>query len=840
MGILKYSSMTSTMRHRLSCLLTMSGMFLLAVTLLAPSSVEASVATVNQFPATPQLVSNASTGTVASSAVTVGAGSNRVMVITVVAKYTTTQGSPSFTVTYGGKPLIQLTNNTSQLSTTWVGYLKETDLAAAGSGQIFTVTNSNTTNLVAMYGSAAVYSGVEQVSSPFSGSASTNTASATTMTVPAYTATGLAANTGMSVYISNWAAGTIGAVSSGYTAVNYAGTNSKLAIGYKAVSATSTTEAPTSTISAATNGTMVAFGLLPYASPSLSFAVTLCTDCHGYPPVDGTSRNNPAGTFPGSHNKHSGSAINQYSYTCGTCHYNATTTNHSTGFKNITGSRVPGNAYSQTKKVPISNSPTLGTCNNVTCHSTGRTNVQYANALAWGQTGTCLSCHGGRNGPAGNPAKSVQGFGLSTTHSQHLKYSAVTTIMNCNVCHSKTATDAATLKNYSGVIYHANGQPNVLFTNLTYASYTSYKTATKKCSNTSCHGGTSRSAWTNQGAINSNHTCTHCHGVPTGIPANNTNRNFYAPGWGGTGTSTDNISVNTDIRVGAHFVHLSSVYAKKMKCNECHAVPSTPFEGNHMNTLRYNSTTLTFAQASSAVLNSVSPAFVAGTPVAAATCTTTYCHGSSMKNGDTSGTDRSPAWNSNLTTGTPGTAECARCHGNPPTAGTTALQHSGYAATVSCNGCHSPVVSPSGAIINKSLHMNGSIDTLMACNSCHAYDSTDTWNSTFGVEGVGAHVKHIAYIKTRWNITLAPATDTFGGANMVAVCGVCHTVTPAEHTTGGGGSRLINFGSTPTARQFGASAPSYGGVSGTSSAVNQKRCSNIDCHYMTTPLWSTY
>lgn len=832
-------------KKRASCkpasMLSLLVMFAAVITLLLPAAASASVAVVNQFPATPQLVSNAATGTVTSGTVTVGAGSNRLMIITVAAKYNTTQGSPVFTVSYGGKPLTQLTSNTSQLSTTWVGYLKEADLAAAGTGKTFTVTNSNTTNLVAMYGSAAIYQGVEQTSSPFSGTSATSTGSATTMTVPAYIATGPAGNTGWSIYISNWAAGTIGAVSSGYTAVSYAGTNSKLAIGHKQVTSTNTAEAPTSTINAATNGTMVAVALLPYAASSLNFTTTLCSDCHGFPPADGTARNTPVGTFPGSHNKHSGTdaVANQYGYACNFCHYNATTTNHSTGFKNITGSKLPGNAYSQTRKIAISNSPTLGTCTNTYCHSTGRTPAQYGNSVQWGQTGNCLSCHGGRASANGLPARSSQNFTLSTTHSQHLKYPAAN--MNCNVCHSKTTTDAATLKSYTGLVYHADGSKDVLFTNIAYASYTSFKKSgvnAGKCTNTACHGGTSRSAWANSTAINSNNTCVHCHGVAGTLPAN-TNRNNYAPGWGGTGISTDGISANTDIRVGAHFVHLSSVYSKKLKCNECHLVPSNPFDGTHMATTRYNSQTLTFGQASTAIKNSVSPAFTAGTAVGAATCTTTYCHGSSMPLGDTSGTNKSPLWNENLTTGTPGTAECARCHGNPPTAGSTSGTHSGKTATTSCSGCHGTVVNASGAIINQALHMNGIVESQMACNNCHSYDATDAWVSAYGVEGIGAHKKHIAYIKTRWSITLNPVTDTFGAGNSAAVCGICHTITGADHSMGGGGSRTINFGGS-TARQFGASAPAYGGISGTSSSVNAKRCSNLDCHYMTSPLWSTY
>ena len=39
---------------------------------------------------------------------------------------------------------------------------------------------------------------------------------------------------------------------------------------------------------------------------------------------------------------------------------------------------------------------------------------------------------------------------------------------------------------------------------------------------------------------------------------------------------------------------------------------------------------------------------------------------------------------------------------------------------------------------------------------------------------------------------------------------------------------------------YGTTNPQYTGISGTSSATTPKTCSNMSCHYFTTPLWSTY
>ena len=568
---------------------------------------------------------------------------------------------------------------------------------------------------------------------------------------------------------------------------------------------------------------------------------------------DSAVRNNPDGRFPGTHARHAGystsSTKRQYKYACTKCHPSSGYTNsHQSGFKNITGSSLPGTVYSIGKKLPNTNTPTFGNCDNIYCHSSGRGTgmgqKQYSSAR-WGGTENCLGCHGGRNGATGPAARSIGNFTLSTTHSQHLKYLPATEI-NCQICHSKTATDAATLKSYTGAVRHVNGVRDVTFApSLAYGTYTSYKSTetgsagtSKTCNNVSCHGGKTRNPWSSS-TINTNHTCVHCHGVD-GSTTLRADKYNAAPGWGGNGTSTDQVTVNTDFRVGAHFVHLSSVYMPKLKCNECHAVPATPFSGTHMATARYNSQTLTFAQASSATKRSTVTAKTDGTAGAPATCTTTYCHGSNMPKGDTTGTARSPQWsNAALMTGSPG-ADCGTCHGNPPAS--VASSHNGKTATTSCVTCHSMVVDVTGKIINKSLHMNGLVEVVADCNGCHKYDVTGTnaWLNSSGTDL--AHYKHITFIKNRIGYgTLAVTSQTFGTGENVAVCGTCHTSTLSQHNDG---SKQITFGAggTPytmgagTANSmsllFGGSNPSSTGTTG----VNIT-CSNLMCHYATTPNW---
>jgi len=523
--------------------------------------------------------------------------------------------------------------------------------------------------------------------------------------------------------------------------------------------------------------------LLPHEASSATISCSSgVSGCHFTPTVkDGTGRNVPSGRFLGSHARHAGYSTGskrQYVYACSRCHPSSGYTNaHQTGFKNITGSSLPGNRYSAGKKIANTNSPAFGNCGNISCHSSGRASgmgqAQYSSAR-WGGTKTCLGCHGGRNGA--NPARSIGNFTLTTTHSQHLKYPAAN--INCQICHAKTAADAATLKNYTGVQHHINGVRDVTFTNIAYASYTSYKSTeagssanTRVCTNTSCHGGRTRSAWS-ASTQNTDHQCAHCHGTvgtAASTPvtgANRYNLRFFAPGYkkpGTVGTSTDQIVNSNDMRVGSHFKHLSSAYMKNIKCNECHLVPSTPFSAdtNHtLNTTRYNSGTLAFGQASSARWNGVTSTHLAtfagytnGTAVKAATCSSVYCHGSRLKNNDTAGSYRKPYWNySAMINYTNPAQACGRCHGNPPTS--VSAQHNGKTPTTSCSTCHGSVVNASGVIINKALHINGNVEatsghafpypgathsvatgaTNPASNcSCHDYTNTGSYPVAAGI-----------------------------------------------------------------------------------------------------------
>ena len=752
--------------------------------LLTPQVASASVDAVTQWPAMPPIVSNSNAGTL-SGKFTAGVGNNRVLLVAVATEYTS--GNPAIAVggvTYGGTALTNIgtATNTTGLNKIWVGYLVLGN-ATAPSTATLAVTNTGTAGLTATYVTAAVYKGVDQAN-PISGS-STAQGSTATLTTGTFAVNGLNGNNGLAVFISNFAGATLNTTGTATKVRDYAGANFNLAAGQESV-VTNAADSQTVTASAAVSGVLAGIGLTPVPKTGTNYStVNTCGDCHGYPPQDGSARNVPGGQFTGSHEKHAGRNANQYTYICTQCHYdNGTDFAHARGYRNITGSSVPGNAYSGTKKVTSDNNNGTGTCTNVTCHSNGRTSPkQYATSPAWGSTTTCLSCHGGRSATAPNKyTTSTARFKLSTTHGQHLGKYTVAQI-NCNTCHGKTAANNTALVNYTGTLYHADGSKTVIFTNVAYGSYTAYKSASKTCQNVACHGGKSRGTWNENTSVNKNNTCAHCHGTATASAAlANTaaNRKFFAPGYKSAGTPagprTDQVSSSNDYRVGAHFKHISSVYMRSIRCNECHTVPSNPFDATHMQGNRFNSQTLTFAQASTATISigvssASTPTLLAafsgytnGNGVKAATCSSVYCHGNRLKNGAAGGTYTKPYWNySAMINYTDKVNACARCHGNPPTSVSTS--HSGKTPTTSCSGCHGTVVDASGNIINKTLHINGRVD-----GGGHAWPYP---GATHGPLAGAASYSACTGCHTNWNAAANTYPFTRGDALQIT-CKTCH------------------------------------------------------------------
>jgi hypothetical protein len=201
--------------------------------------------------------------------------------------------------------------------------------------------------------------------------------------------------------------------------------------------------------------------------------------------------------------------------------------------------------------------------------------------------------------------------------------------------------------------------------------------------------------------------------------------------------------------------------------------------------------------------------------------------------------------------------DCALCHGNPPTAGSSSPVHTGVSASTSCASCHNNFNAAGGfdSETNRRLHIDGTLQVSTDCNACHDYDTVGatqtggTWSGGYWgkfpkatANGYGEHAKHINYIKTRlggYTVALNAVAQTYGaaGSDNVKVCGTCHSIDPAAHTINNSSARSIfptghpykMGGAAGTSLLFGTANPTYDTVG--------KTCSNLSCHYFTSPTW---
>ena len=124
-----------------------------------PTTVSAAGAVVplDAWPATPQL-----TGTTGdlSGTFSIQAGTNRLLLVLVCCVDSVGSSGQTFSATYGGKPLSQAYLQNNYRRQTWIGYLKESDIASR-TGNDVAVTVTGVHDAVAAY--IASYSGVNQV-----------------------------------------------------------------------------------------------------------------------------------------------------------------------------------------------------------------------------------------------------------------------------------------------------------------------------------------------------------------------------------------------------------------------------------------------------------------------------------------------------------------------------------------------------------------------------------------------------------------------------------------------------------------------------------------------------
>jgi predicted CxxxxCH...CXXCH cytochrome family protein len=140
----------------------------------------------------------------------------------------------------------------------------------------------------------------------------------------------------------------------------------------------------------------------------------------------------------------------------------------------------------------------------------------------------------------------------------------------------------------------------------------------------------------------------------------------------------------TERSVGAHRAHVFPSDAAEVACDECHVVPATVDDEDHIDTAPAE---VTFGSLAS---------FAAADPVWSTTtftCSGAYCHGATLGGGDLT----TPTW-----TATDGAAAaCGACHGMPPP--------SPHPSSTGCSGCHPPA-GPGQTIDQPARHIDGSLD----------------------------------------------------------------------------------------------------------------------------------
>lgn len=466
-------------------------------------------------------------------------------------------------------------------------------------------------------------------------------------------------------------------------------------------------------------------------------------------------------------------------------------------------------------------SATYGTCSNTYCHSNVQNNGGTAGPSSyatptWDGAVACGSCH------TATPA--------SGSHVKHV----TTAGYLCADCHNGAGT---------GTTKHANRTINFGFSvgnaggsaSYTQGDHTPGSGGYGSCSSTNCHGVNS----SNWGTVSGFDTCTLCHGVGKA----GATQAEYAPGYNGTGVDTGGATSALDAQVGAHDAHLRDplgIYnSAGVSCNECHTVPATYASAGHFDTYPGAEVPLDGAMATNGTTDAGMTTYNSG----AGTCSNTYCHDSNYSTSSYGGGNGiTPVWNNTSYLTGVASNDCAKCHGYPP--------GSGHSASTDCSGCHPHVDGADGSfsgIANRALHINGKVEG-GGCDGCHAYPPrTGDGKSYMKVNGVDvaignrlgksvyAHQKHVDHLATLAGVTNLPDNRTWNDSVVQVVCGTCHQMidSSTNHNTDGNGTRTIVMNSTTyTFGPTGSAA--YNGTPGTATT---KSCSNVNCHYRTTPEW---
>ena len=177
--------------------------------------------------------------------------------------------------------------------------------------------------------------------------------------------------------------------------------------------------------------------------------------------------------------------------------------------------------------------------------------------------------------------------------------------------------------------------------------------------------------------------CTTCHG---GV--SNT-----------TGAPPDDLDgglLTSDHGVGAHTAHMEgeSLTGSTVACETCHVVPDHYQADGHLDGDDEAEVQLTGL----ATAEDAHPVYDHAT----ATCSNTYCHGAF----GAGNADNAPDW-----TGGTGEVACGSCHDMPPPQFPVTRNGITHPPFTECYLCYEDVIDESFTIINKALHINGTVES---------------------------------------------------------------------------------------------------------------------------------
>jgi predicted CxxxxCH...CXXCH cytochrome family protein len=546
---------------------------------------------------------------------------------------------------------------------------------------------------------------------------------------------------------------------------------------------------------------------------------------------------------------------------CGTCH--GIPPPPESGHPKVDSS-IPGYTSTPTARTPS----TLAVC--ATCHpdtvtKEGAIDVQrgaHIDRVLQIGAYACARCHGDAgdttrdlavrpappNGNGGETATTARAVGAHTVHLT--KAELTETPIACGECHAVPTS----------MLHHPKGRVDLSWGPLATAggSAPSWNAGTLTCSSTYCHGSTlsggtaTAPKWTQ--VDGSQRKCTSCHGMPPSTPAHaqdaQTNPtpsdcNACHAGYSSTAvvkaTHIDGlVNVNTggaagtcttchgdatrspaflrpappralgnggndpsDHGVGAHLAHLTGnrLSATPVACAECHP---PQVRTNHAAANGYG---LHLQWGPLATKANAHPSYDAQ----AFTCSSTYCHGSSLSGG----TIAAPKWTTvtNDPSAPASQVACGACHGIPPPAP--------HVTNTDCGTCHTGYTA---TLVNLALHINGEVDISGGtCTTCHG-DASRTPSSIAaappaearltsgtapwaGDGASGAHLKHLVA----------------GPLAKAIACTECHAKVAAAPAGGtdphGDGKATLTFGALATAD---GARPTFDAATVT--------CSNTYCH----------